>query len=107
MRHEEGTAEGSAEQFTFCVQNTAGIEHVDESVSVVSVELCGLGPRRDSCRQRHRYRSTEPLVKFFEGQFTLQPVTFFAVANFTFQWREKIKRDVRGLEVLGIRVRNI
>ncbi len=59
------------------------------------------------CWPLHLDRWLVPSVELFERQLALEPVALFAVADFVFEWREKVERDVCGLKVLRIGVGNV
>src|SRR5271165_119591 len=62
---------------------------------------------RASDFHRRRPASCHPLVELLERQFTLQPVTLFAVTNLLLQRRKQIEGDICGLKVLRIGVGHI
>src|SRR5271169_3916626 len=58
-------------------------------------------------RGKHRAGSFHPVGELLQRSLTLQPMTFLAVTNLFLQPWQEIKCDVRGLEVLRVRMGHV
>jgi hypothetical protein len=46
-------------------------------------------------------------LELLQGEFALQAVPFFTVANLVVERRQEIKSYVRGLKILGVGLRDV
>src|ERR1700691_5521454 len=74
--------------------------------AIYAAVLRGLRDSRSTSRKSSPSKF-DPLVKLRQRQFALQPVPLFLFASVLLQSRQEIKSDVRRLEILRVRVRNV
>jgi hypothetical protein len=49
----------------------------------------------------------QPTLELAQGEFTLQSMAFFAVANFAVKRGQKVEGDVCGLKIFALGLRNV